>query len=42
MATTRTAPLPPTTGIGSDQCQADIAAALRSRTTLPPYDEASG
>ncbi|WEB40457.1 DUF6415 family natural product biosynthesis protein [Streptomyces yunnanensis] len=39
MATTHTAPLPPTTGIGSDQCRADIAAALRSRTTLPPYDE---
>ncbi|PJN37324.1 hypothetical protein CG747_28930 [Streptomyces sp. CB02959] len=26
-------------GAGSDQIQADIAAALRSRTTLPPYDE---
>ncbi|MEK2476640.1 DUF6415 family natural product biosynthesis protein [Streptomyces noursei] len=39
MATTHTAPPPSVTGTGSDQLQADIAAALRSRTTLPPYDE---
>ncbi|MFE0187302.1 DUF6415 family natural product biosynthesis protein [Streptomyces sp. NPDC058989] len=39
MATTHTAAAPPTAGAGSDQLQADIAAALRSRTTLPPYDE---
>ncbi|GHI10214.1 hypothetical protein AQI88_39535 [Streptomyces cellostaticus] len=37
MATTSTAP--PAVGTGSDQLQADIVAALRSRTTLPPYDE---
>ncbi|MFB7630708.1 DUF6415 family natural product biosynthesis protein [Streptomyces sp. NPDC056149] len=39
MVTTRTAPPPTTAGSGSNQLQADIAAALRSRTTLPPYDE---
>ncbi|WP_043265083.1 DUF6415 family natural product biosynthesis protein [Streptomyces sp. CT34] len=39
MVTTRTAPPPTAVGSGSDQLQADIAAALRSRTTLPPYDE---
>lgn len=39
MATTHAAPLPRTAGIGSDQLQADIAAALCSRATLPPYDE---
>ncbi|MFF2807854.1 DUF6415 family natural product biosynthesis protein [Streptomyces sp. NPDC058000] len=39
MATTPTAPPASTVGASSDQFQADIAAALRSRTTLPPYDE---
>ncbi|KIZ19803.1 DUF6415 family natural product biosynthesis protein [Streptomyces natalensis] len=39
MATTRTTPPPPAVDVGSDQFQADIDAALRSRTTLPPYDE---
>lgn len=39
MVTTRTAPPPSAVGSGSDQLQADIAAALRSRITLPPYDE---
>ncbi|MFI9082284.1 hypothetical protein ACIGW8_38750 [Streptomyces sioyaensis] len=39
MATTHTALSPSIVGIGDDQLQADIAAALRSRTTLPPYDE---
>ncbi|GGV03718.1 hypothetical protein GCM10010211_83730 [Streptomyces albospinus] len=39
MATTHTVTPPPAVGVGSDQLQADIAAALRSRTTLPAYDE---
>ncbi|MFJ9416670.1 DUF6415 family natural product biosynthesis protein [Streptomyces sp. NPDC101227] len=39
MDATQIAPPPPTVGGGSDQLQADIAAALRSRTTLPPYDD---
>ncbi|MFC9740897.1 DUF6415 family natural product biosynthesis protein [Streptomyces noursei] len=37
MATTRAAQ--PIVAAGSDQLQADIAAALGTRTTLPPYDE---
>jgi hypothetical protein len=39
MATRHTAAPAPTVGSGSDQLQADIAAALSSQTTLPPYDE---
>ncbi|GAA2657699.1 DUF6415 family natural product biosynthesis protein [Streptomyces lunalinharesii] len=32
-------PPPTTTSVEGDQLRADVAAALRSGTTLPPYDE---